>query len=48
MGIMLWLEHFGLDEQRDKIQLQSSAIKAFRSQALESGTIDAAVFDDSV
>ena len=45
MGIMLWLEHFGLDEQRDKIQLQVIGDQSIQMQALEHGTIDAAVLD---
>jgi ABC-type nitrate/sulfonate/bicarbonate transport system substrate-binding protein len=45
MGIMLWLEHFGLDEQRDKIQLQVIGDQSIQMQALENGTIDAAVLD---
>jgi len=45
MGIMLWLEHFGLDEQRDKIQLLVIGDQSIQMQALENGTIDAAVLD---
>jgi ABC-type nitrate/sulfonate/bicarbonate transport system substrate-binding protein len=45
MGIMLRLEHFGLDEQRDKIQLQVIGDQSIQMQALEHGTIDAAVLD---
>ena len=45
MGIMLWLEHFGLDEQRDKISLQVIGDQSIQMQALENGTIDAAVLD---
>ena len=45
MGIMLWLEHFGLDEQRDKIHLQVIGDQSIQMQALENGTIDAAVLD---
>ena len=37
MGALLWLEHFGLDPQRDKILLQA--------QAVETGIVDAAVLD---
>ena len=40
---MLWLEHFGLDEQRDKIQLQVIGDQSIQMQALENGTIDAAI-----
>ena len=42
---MLWLEHFGLDEQRDKIQLKSSAIKVFRCKPSKTAPSDAAVLD---
>jgi NitT/TauT family transport system substrate-binding protein len=45
MGILLWLEHFALDEQRDKIQLQVIGDQSIQMQALENGTIDAAVLD---
>jgi ABC-type nitrate/sulfonate/bicarbonate transport system substrate-binding protein len=45
MGIMLWLEHFGLDEQRDRISLQVIGDQSIQMQALENGTIDAAVLD---
>ena len=45
MGIMLWLEHFGLDEQKDKIQLQVIGDQSIQMQALENGTIDGAVLD---
>ena len=45
MGIMLWLEHFGLDDQRDKIQIQVIGDQTIQMQALENGTIDAAVLD---
>src|ERR1051325_1815664 len=30
MGVLLWLEHFGLDPQRDNILLQVLGIKIFR------------------
>ncbi len=45
MGIMLWIEHFGLDEQRDRIQLQVIGDQSVQMQALENGAIDAAVLD---
>ena len=47
IGAMLWLEYFGLDEQRDQILLQSIGDQGVQSQALESGTVDV-VFVDSV
>jgi ABC-type nitrate/sulfonate/bicarbonate transport system substrate-binding protein len=45
MGAMLWLEHFGLDAQRDHILLQSIGDQAMQSQALESGIVDVAMVD---
>ncbi len=47
MGVSLWLEHFGLDLQRDRIILQSIGDQGVQAQALESGVVDAA-FVDSV
>jgi len=47
IGAMLWLEHFGLDVQRDQILLQSVGDQGTQSQALESGVVDC-VFVDSV
>jgi NitT/TauT family transport system substrate-binding protein len=47
IGAMLWLEHFGIDPQRDQILLQSVANQGVQSQALESGAVDV-VFVDSV
>ncbi|MSP37614.1 MAG: ABC transporter substrate-binding protein [Deltaproteobacteria bacterium] len=47
IGAMLWIEHFGLDVQRDQILLQSIGDQGTQSQALESGTVDC-VFVDSV
>ena len=44
IGVMLWLEYFGINPQRDQILLQSIGDQ---SQALESGVVDA-VFVDSV
>ena len=46
IGAMLWLEHFGLDPQRDQILLQSIGDQSVQSQALESGVVDI-VFVDS-
>jgi ABC-type nitrate/sulfonate/bicarbonate transport system substrate-binding protein len=45
MGILLWLEHFGLDVQRDQIQLQVIGDQTIQMQAMETGIIDAAVLD---
>ena len=47
IGVMLWLEYFGIDPQRDQILLQSIGDQGVQSQALESGVVDA-VFVDSV
>jgi len=47
IGAMLWLEHFGLDLQRDQILLQTIGDQGMQSQALESGVVDT-VFVDSV
>jgi NitT/TauT family transport system substrate-binding protein len=47
IGVMLWLEHFGIDPQRDHILLQSVGDQGVQAQALESGVVDA-VFVDSV
>ena len=45
MGAMLWLEHFGLDPQRDQILLQSVGDQSIQAQALESGVVDVAFVD---
>jgi NitT/TauT family transport system substrate-binding protein len=47
IGAMLWLEHFGIDVQRDQILLQSLGDQGVQSQALESGVVDV-VFVDGV
>jgi len=47
IGAMLWVEHFGLDVQRDNILLQSVGDQGTQAQALESGVVDC-VFVDSV
>ena len=47
IGAMLWLEHFGIDVQRDQILLQSTGDQGVQSQALESGVVDV-VFVDTV
>jgi NitT/TauT family transport system substrate-binding protein len=45
MGALLWLEHLGLDQQRDQILFQVIGDQTIQAQAVESGTIDAAVLD---
>jgi NitT/TauT family transport system substrate-binding protein len=45
MGAMLWLEHFGLDAQRDHILLQSVGDQGVQSQAVDSGVVDVALVD---
>ncbi|MBM4264678.1 MAG: ABC transporter substrate-binding protein [Deltaproteobacteria bacterium] len=45
MALLLWLEHFGLDVQRDKMQLQALGEQAVTVQALEAGIVNAAVLD---
>ena len=45
MGALLWLEHFGLDPQRDKILLQVVGDQTVQAQAVETGIVDAAVLD---
>jgi NitT/TauT family transport system substrate-binding protein len=45
IGAMLWLEHFGLDQQRDQILLQSIGDQSVQAQALESGVVDVVFVD---
>lgn len=45
MGVMLWLEHFGLDPQRDHIQLLVVGDQLVQMQAVETGIADAAGLD---
>jgi len=45
MGVLLWLEHLGLDEQRDKIQMQVVGDQGIQVQAIENGLCDAGVLD---
>jgi ABC-type nitrate/sulfonate/bicarbonate transport system substrate-binding protein len=45
MGALLWLEHFGLDVQRDQIQFQVIGDQTIQMQAMETGIIDTAVLD---
>ena len=45
MGALLWLEHLGLDPQRDNILLQVVGDQTIQAQAIETGIVDAAVLD---
>jgi ABC-type nitrate/sulfonate/bicarbonate transport system substrate-binding protein len=45
MGALLWLEHLGLDLRRDNITLLPIGDQIVRTQALESGNVDAAAVD---
>ena len=45
MGVMFWLEHFGLDAQRDNIQLLVVGDQLVQMQAVETGIADAAGLD---
>src|ERR1043166_8242435 len=45
MGVLLWLEHFGLDQQRDNILLQVLGDQNIQGQAVEAGIADAAALD---
>jgi ABC-type nitrate/sulfonate/bicarbonate transport system substrate-binding protein len=45
MGVLFWLEHFGLDQQRDQIHMQVLGDQAVQMQAVESGVADAAALD---
>jgi NitT/TauT family transport system substrate-binding protein len=45
IGAMLWLEHFGLDQQRDQILLQSIGDQSVQARALESGAVDVVFVD---
>src|ERR1051325_10405215 len=47
MGTMLWLEHLGLDVQKDDIRFLVISDQTLLAQGLESGTIDAANLDGS-
>ena len=46
MGVLLWLEHFGLDPQRDNILLQVLGDQSVQMQAVETGIADAAALDE--
>ena len=45
MGVLLWLEHFGLDAQRDHILLQVIGDQNIQAQSVEAGITDAAALD---
>jgi NitT/TauT family transport system substrate-binding protein len=45
MALLLWLEHYGLDVQRDKMQLQAMGEQALTVQSLENGVVNAAILD---
>jgi ABC-type nitrate/sulfonate/bicarbonate transport system substrate-binding protein len=45
VGAMLWLEHFGLDAQRDNILLQSFGDQTIQAQALDAGAVDVVFVD---
>src|SRR5215510_961745 len=45
MGVLFWLEHFGLDQQRDQIHMQVLGDQAVQMQAVESGIADVAALD---
>ena len=45
MALLLWLEHYGLDVQRDKMQLQVMGEQALTVQSLETGIVNAAILD---
>ena len=45
MGAMLWLEHLGLDPQRDQITMLAVGDQTVQSQAVENGTVDATPLD---
>jgi NitT/TauT family transport system substrate-binding protein len=45
VGAMLWLEHFGLDPQRDNILLQSFGDQSVQAQALDTGAVDVVFVD---
>jgi ABC-type nitrate/sulfonate/bicarbonate transport system substrate-binding protein len=45
MGVLLWLEHIGLDQQRDNIRFQVIGDQAVQVQCVENGLCDAAAVD---
>ncbi len=45
MGVLLWLEHLGLDQQRDNIRFQVIGDQAVQVQCVVNGLCDAAAVD---
>jgi ABC-type nitrate/sulfonate/bicarbonate transport system substrate-binding protein len=45
MGVILWLEHLGLDEKRDNIRFQVIGDQAVQVQCMDSGLCDAIAVD---
>jgi NitT/TauT family transport system substrate-binding protein len=45
MGVLFWLEHFGLDQTRDQINMQVLGDQPIMMQAVESGIADIAALD---
>jgi ABC-type nitrate/sulfonate/bicarbonate transport system substrate-binding protein len=45
MGVLLWLEHLGLDSQKDNIRFQVIGDQAVQVQCVENGLCDAAAID---
>jgi len=45
MGVLFWLEHFGLDQTRDQISMQVLGDQPIMMQAVETGIADAAALD---
>jgi hypothetical protein len=45
MGVLLWLEHLGLDQQRDNIRFQVIGDQSVQVQCVENGLCDAAAVD---
>jgi ABC-type nitrate/sulfonate/bicarbonate transport system substrate-binding protein len=45
MGVLLWLEHLGLDQQRDNIRFQVIGDQAVQVQCVDNGLCDAAAVD---
>ena len=45
MGVLFWLEHFGLDQQRDQINMQVLGDQPIMMQAVETGIADVAALD---
>jgi len=45
MGVLLWLEHLGLDQQKDNVRFQVIGDQAVQVQCVENGLCDAAAVD---